>query len=468
MDASQIDTSKYTTVHFAFATVDSSFSVVIDDKSKAQFDAFRQLGSSVKKVIFFGGWAFSTEVSSFQLFRDATKPANRATFAKNAVDFLKSAGCDGLDFDWEYPGAPDIPGIPLGTAEDALNHMKFLSLVKGQLPSGATLSIALPASYWYLKQYPVKQMQNVVDYFVYMTYDFHGQWDYDNKFSAPGCPSGNCIRSHVNISETTTALSMITKAGVNANKLDWVSYMDATTKDSRNAWIPKLNMGDSTDWAVDLETFQPAPGGGGGGDNPDPDDKCEENRTYKAEAMPDGEYMDYFLMDPENAATTGRQYVTIVNLTPHRFVLDHTHSYQMDTEAVKANPVDDNGEAYYNIQGTDKKFVIRATTHIPDNKVPVTLVITGSADYKDGFIASISHGPGGWMRRIYDTIKDRPIHSIVMPGTHDSGMSRQTHQITEGLTSEANLITQGINIYDQARPGARAGSTCGSRPSTTW
>ena len=52
-----------------------------------------------------------------------------------------------------------------------------------------------------------------------MTYDLHGQWDYGNAYSDPGCPKGNCLRSDVNSTETHTALSMITKAGVPSNKV---------------------------------------------------------------------------------------------------------------------------------------------------------------------------------------------------------------------------------------------------------
>lgn len=42
----------------------------------------------------------------------------------------------------------------------------------------------------------------------------HGQWDYGNAFADPGCSGGNCLRSHVNLTETLSALSKITKAGV--------------------------------------------------------------------------------------------------------------------------------------------------------------------------------------------------------------------------------------------------------------
>jgi chitinase len=88
-----------------------------------------------------------------------------------------------VDFDWEYPGAPDIPGIPPGSPQDGPNYLAFLKLVRAALPAGKTLSIAAPASYWYLRGFPIADMSQVVDYIIYMTYDLHGQWDYGNQFS---------------------------------------------------------------------------------------------------------------------------------------------------------------------------------------------------------------------------------------------------------------------------------------------
>jgi hypothetical protein len=128
-------------------------------------------------------------------------------------------GLDGVDFDWEYPDAPDIPGIPPGSPSDGPNYLSFLQTLRSLLPPGKSISIAAPASYWYLKGFPIANMSEVLDYIVYMTYDLHGQWDYNNSFSNPGCPTGNCLRSHINLTETEYALSMITKAGVPANKI---------------------------------------------------------------------------------------------------------------------------------------------------------------------------------------------------------------------------------------------------------
>jgi len=119
----------------------------------------------------------------------------------------------------ENSGAPDIPGIPPGSPTDGSNYLEFLKMVRAALPAGKTVSIAAPASYWYLKGFPIVEMAAVVDYIIYMTYDLHGQWDYGNTFSNSGCANGNCLRSHVNFTETLDALSMITKAGVTTNKI---------------------------------------------------------------------------------------------------------------------------------------------------------------------------------------------------------------------------------------------------------
>lgn len=59
----------------------------------------------------------------------------------------------------------------------------------------------------------------MLDYMVLMTYDLQGQWDVGNQWSDPGCPKGNCLRSHINKTETLNSLAMVTKAGVSANKV---------------------------------------------------------------------------------------------------------------------------------------------------------------------------------------------------------------------------------------------------------
>ncbi|PNY28158.1 Class V chitinase Chi100 [Tolypocladium capitatum] len=213
MSVMDIDTSAYTHIHFSFATLNADFSINTNTIS-SQLPLLQGM-AGIKRIISIGGWSFSTDPGTYAIFRNAvSSEANRAKLISNVVDFLNTHNLDGVDWDWEYPDEPDIPGIPAGTVGESIGFFLLLDKLKGKMPAGKTVSLTAPASFWYLQHFPIQALSQVVDYIVYMTYDLHGQWDYANKFANPGCPGGNCLRSHVNMTETMNALSMITKAGV--------------------------------------------------------------------------------------------------------------------------------------------------------------------------------------------------------------------------------------------------------------
>ncbi|CAK7233697.1 hypothetical protein SCUCBS95973_008685 [Sporothrix curviconia] len=209
-----------THVHFAFGTLDpTTYAVSVGSLASGfEFDNFVKLGSAFHRVLTIGGWSFSTDPSTYFIFRDGVTSANRVAMATAIANFITQNDLDGVDIDWEYPGAPDIPGIPAASTDDGANYLDFLIILKNLLP-GKTVSIAAPSSYWYLKNFPIQEISEVIDYIVYMTYDLHGQWDSGNSYSQDGCTSGTCLRSHVNLTETLNSLSMVTKAGVPAAKI---------------------------------------------------------------------------------------------------------------------------------------------------------------------------------------------------------------------------------------------------------
>lgn len=75
MDISEVDTDRYTHIHFAFGNLTANW---IPDLSGArkEFEGFKQL-TGVKRILSFGGWAFSTDPSTYQIFRTGVQPANR-------------------------------------------------------------------------------------------------------------------------------------------------------------------------------------------------------------------------------------------------------------------------------------------------------------------------------------------------------------------------------------------------------
>ncbi|KAI0164012.1 hypothetical protein GGR57DRAFT_489709 [Xylariaceae sp. FL1272] len=211
MDASQLNTSKYTHLHFAFATLSSNFDIQLGNNlSTYQFKQFMSI-KGPKRILTLGGWAFSTSPDTYQIFRTAFNAQNRAATAANIAQFLNNNDLDGIDI--------DIPGIPPGSKDDGSNYLAFLAALRGLIGHEKSISIATASSYWYLQRYPIGQIADVVDYIIYLIYDLHGQWDAGNAWSIPGCPTGSCLRSGVNLTETINSLSMITKAGVPSNKV---------------------------------------------------------------------------------------------------------------------------------------------------------------------------------------------------------------------------------------------------------
>ncbi|KAF2160117.1 glycoside hydrolase family 18 protein [Zasmidium cellare ATCC 36951] len=298
-----IDTSGYSHVFFSFGTLDSNYNVQVGDtESTFEFNQFLLIDGP-KKVLSIGGWAFSTDPSTYMIFRNGVTAANRQTMATNIADFIK---------------------IPAASPDNGENYLAFLNTLREKMPE-AELSVAAPASYWYLRGFPIKKMSNVLDYIIYITYDLHGQWDANNQWSQEGCPTGTCLRSDVNLTETIGLLVMITKAGVPSNKVivgvtsygrsfamaeagcygpqwictqtagyisnakinaiianssrvqenfvdstsnsnilvydntQWVGYISDNIKSSRSNLYKGLAMGGVTDWASDLQKYNDPP-----------------------------------------------------------------------------------------------------------------------------------------------------------------------------------------------------------------
>ena len=69
--------------------------------------------STLDVYITIGGWTFSDNGTDTQpVFSDiAGDAAKRQKFADNLVSFMTRYGFDGVNLDWEYPGAPDRGGL---------------------------------------------------------------------------------------------------------------------------------------------------------------------------------------------------------------------------------------------------------------------------------------------------------------------------------------------------------------------
>ncbi|KAI1658123.1 putative bacteriodes thetaiotaomicron symbiotic chitinase [Daldinia decipiens] len=159
-----------------------------------------------------GGWDFNDPPDQALWSHMANDYTNRQMFISSVVDFLKKYGLDGIDLDWEYPSASDRGGVP----SDADAFVLLVSDLRDAFDSenpGWTISVTLPTSYWYLRGFDVKNMQKYVSWFNLMSYDLHGTWDHDNKWTGP------YLKGHTDISEIDLGLDLLWRNGVDPAKV---------------------------------------------------------------------------------------------------------------------------------------------------------------------------------------------------------------------------------------------------------
>ncbi|EGN99833.1 glycoside hydrolase family 18 protein [Serpula lacrymans var. lacrymans S7.3] len=125
----------------------------------------------LKVLLSIGGWTYSPSFHPV-----VVHPALRANFVQSAIKLLEDYGLDGLDIDYEYPsndsqarGYVDLlRELRIGLDRHAYNKSadyKFL------------LTIAAPCGPDNYQKLHVREMDQYLDFWNMMSYDFSGSWD---------------------------------------------------------------------------------------------------------------------------------------------------------------------------------------------------------------------------------------------------------------------------------------------------
>lgn len=174
----------------------------------------------LRTLISLGGWNWSALFSPV-----AADPVTRARFAESAVTFMLAHGFDGIDIDWEYPGAP---GHPLNRRrdDDPQNFILLLQALRDRL-NAQRIADARPADDPYLLTIAVGagqaaidpvdwvQVAPLVDWINVMAYDMAGGWAETTGHNAPLYPAPAAdppLSAH-------TAMQSYVTAGVPARQL---------------------------------------------------------------------------------------------------------------------------------------------------------------------------------------------------------------------------------------------------------
>jgi len=150
-----------------------------------QFYLLKQANRNLKVLLSVGGWTYSQE-NQFAFVTDASA---RATFVSSAVKLLDDNGLDGIDIDFEYPTA----------GAQATAFASLLSELRTALDSYASskgdkvpyqISVAVPAGAQNYVALQVKDMDQSVDIWNLMAYDYQGSWSNSSGNQANLFPDG--------------------------------------------------------------------------------------------------------------------------------------------------------------------------------------------------------------------------------------------------------------------------------------
>ncbi|EED18783.1 bacteriodes thetaiotaomicron symbiotic chitinase, putative [Talaromyces stipitatus ATCC 10500] len=212
MPPGQIPATLLTHLNVAFAYISDDFDLTtmpgVPEGIYQSVGNVKFKNPELKLIITVGGWDFSQQLFS-QMVSSAT---SRATFIQNVLSWLGEYGYDGIDFDWEYPGASDRDGQP----EDGANFATFLQELRAAINTAGKdyiLTFTAPTSYWYLQNFDLANMIPYVDWVNLMSYDLHGVWDSTDRYI------GSEVFAHTNLTEIDLALDLFWRVNVDPSDI---------------------------------------------------------------------------------------------------------------------------------------------------------------------------------------------------------------------------------------------------------
>lgn len=185
-------------ISYAFLALmpDGSVALGHRESDEAAIGRLRELKRRHRGLLLFasvGGWTGSRHFSNM-----AHDAGRRARFIATCLEFLRREGFDGIDIDWEYPGAIG-DGCPAGETCDRPTDKEDLIELAREMRAAfdaardmdgraylITVAAGVDAKYASNQAGPwLGRLAQSLDWVNLMTYDYHGTWERTANFVAP-------------------------------------------------------------------------------------------------------------------------------------------------------------------------------------------------------------------------------------------------------------------------------------------
>lgn len=168
-----LQTGSFTHINFAFALIDpitfqvapmaSSGAAISQEELYKRTTALKENAPGLQVWISIGGWSMNdADQPTFHTFSKlASSPQAQEKLSDSLLSFMQTYGFDGVDIDWEYPAAVERGG----KSTDYGDYVLWLTNLRTALGRNYGLSITLPSSYWYMRNFAIVEIAKIVDWF---------------------------------------------------------------------------------------------------------------------------------------------------------------------------------------------------------------------------------------------------------------------------------------------------------------
>ncbi|RZA05782.1 MAG: chitinase [Moraxellaceae bacterium] len=132
----------------------------------------------VKVMASIGGWSMCKHFPEM-----AADPVKRAKFMQGAKTLI-GLGFDGIDIDWEYPGAAGM-NIENYSNADYGNFLTLMKDIRATIGPDKLITAAFSANPTQLEGFNWPELDKVMDHYNFMTYDYNGGWSNKAGHNSP-------------------------------------------------------------------------------------------------------------------------------------------------------------------------------------------------------------------------------------------------------------------------------------------